>query len=124
MQGRAAIIPHAGKQFAGDARKTIFNILKQNRVKYIIYISASHSIKRLKPGTLYRHHRTTGYDGGDAFLKNINETGFTNTINELQLLPQNKEHSFEWVEKELKKEFGDAHLLVLTPYGDMSSHLI
>ena len=123
MYGRAAIIPHAGKQFAGDARKTIFNILKQNSVKYIIYISASHSIKGLQPNTLYRHNPTETYDGGDAFLNNINDKYFINTINKLQPLPPNKEHSFEWVENELKREFEDAHLLVLTPYGDISESI-
>ena len=42
---RGAIIPHAGKPYAGECRKNAFEYLKNthSKVKHIIYIAAVHS---------------------------------------------------------------------------------
>jgi predicted class III extradiol MEMO1 family dioxygenase len=93
---RAAIIPHAGEQYAGDCRKNAFINLDSN-AKYIIYIAAIHN--------------SMGLDQNGYLLKRDN--GFPNLI-DLPDLP-NREHSFDWVESELRSNFRQAKIFAFSP---------
>ena len=102
-----AIIPHAGIQYAGDARKSAFDLLKDkykdNIIKHIIYISALHNNISSSNKTVYESYRDS------TFSYNFN----TKTKKEL---PPNvvEEHSFKWVHSELKRQFPKTKVLVLT----------
>ena len=39
-----AILPHAGKQYAGECRKELFDKIKNNNIEIVIYISALHRL--------------------------------------------------------------------------------
>ena len=48
------IIPHAGKKYAGDCRKSVFDSIKNKQdYKNIIYITALHTIKSGKENKVY-----------------------------------------------------------------------
>ena len=99
---RAAIIPHAGTLYAGEARESIFSKIKQqnkhNEIKKIIYISAIHNSRDIHKGI---------YEFSKDHL-------FGKTPH-LEKLPDIKEHSFEWVEDELRQSFPVADIFVITP---------
>ena len=99
---RAAIIPHAGTKYAGEARESVFSIMKQQsqhtNVKKIIYISAIHDSNAIQPG-VYEFSKDDGFGKSPDLVK----------------LPNSKEHSFKWVEGELRKSFPLASILVITP---------
>ena len=94
---RAAILPHAGKAYAGDARNNIFRYFPHTKIRYIIYISAIHNSHNIPPN-IYQLHKDK------AFGKT-------------PLLPilTNNEHSFQWVEAELRSRFPGAKILTITP---------
>lgn len=98
---RAAIIPHAGTKYAGQARESVFSLMRdnknQNSIKKIIYISAIHKSQDIKPG-VYEFSKDSQF-GKSPYLEKL----------------QNNEHSFLWVEKELRKSFPSASILVITP---------
>lgn len=102
LQYRAAIIPHAGSKYAGQARETVFSKMReqhiQRPIKKIIYISAIHNSANINPGVY-------------EFSK---DDGFGKTPS-LEKLPNTTEHSFKWVENELRKSFPLARILVVTP---------
>jgi predicted class III extradiol MEMO1 family dioxygenase len=93
---RAAIIPHAGEKYAGDCRKNAFINLNKN-VKYIIYIAAIHN--------------SYGLDKDCYLLKKDND--FPDLLN-IPDLPHS-EHSFDWVESELRRNFTQAKILAFSP---------
>ena len=93
---RAAIIPHAGEQYAGDCRKNAFINLNKN-AKYIIYIAAIHN--------------SYGLDKDCYLLKKDN--GFPDLLN-IPDLPHS-EHSFDWVESELRRNFTQAKIFAFSP---------
>ena len=83
---RDALIPHAGEKPAGDARKSAFEqFSNKENVDYIIYIGTIH-----KP-----------INSNKVYILN-NDTN--ETIPNSEIVPYN-EHSFEWVEKELRRNF-------------------
>lgn len=67
-------------------------------VNKIIYISAIHDSANIKPG-IYEFSKDSGF-GKSPHLEKMNNT---------------KEHSFLWVENELRKSFPVASILVITP---------
>ena len=100
---RAIIIPHAGKLYAGDARKEAFKYIK-NTINYIIYIAALHKPLKKNYNQIYKLHEDFGFPNifvNISYNKNIAEN----------------EHSFKWVEKELRNKFPKAKILVLAPYS-------
>lgn len=110
-----AIIPHSGKLYGGPARDNIFKNLKGDKFKYIIYIAALHD------------NTNSNIDDSVYILKE--DTEFNNyfincqaTYNKNLSNGAKKEHSFIWVESELKENFKKAKILVLCP--TFSSDLI
>ena len=95
------IIPHAGKKYAGDCRKSVFDSIKNKQdYKNIIYITALHTIKSGEENKVY-------------IIDNDNNYKFQNKnwINNNNL----KEHSYDWVIDEIKENFNNAKLLVISP---------
>ena len=104
-----AIIPHAGITYAGEARKVVFeNVTTSNKsISYIIYIAALHD-SRDSNKDVFVLRRDDGFNNY-----------FTNTQSHYQednlSTGAKNEHSFEYVEGELKQYFPNAHILVLCP---------
>ena len=91
---KSILIPHAGKDYAGDARKNAFiEALKGRPVKSIIYLAALHNSSNV-PNNLYIFN-------GDSRKQND--------------FPDNvwNEHSFRWVYNELKENFKLASITVV-----------
>lgn len=106
---RGAILPHAGKTYAGDARKKLLRYFPRGKIRYIIYISAIHNSTDIPEG-VYQMHKD----------KNFLETP------KLQDLPKLKteEHSFKWVEEELRNYFPGVQIFVLTPVKTYTSNIV
>ena len=102
-----AILPHAGIRYAGDCRRSCFNLLRDDfkdaSIERIIYISAYHN-GPLNGKKIYQFYKDKNFEY--TFQSSIE-------VN----LPENlaSEHSFIWVRDELKTYFPDADILVLTP---------
>ena len=100
-KSRGIIIPHAGKKYAGMCRKSAFQYLPRTNVKKILYISAIHS-----PGdtdNIYILKKDTGFPKINLQLK--------------KALPEKikDEHSFKWVEQELRNQFPNVNICCLCP---------
>lgn len=113
-----AIIPHAGKEYAGAARKLIFKNLneKDKDVEYIIYLAALHDhVDSTEKVFVLENHNDF-----DNFFNNRSEY-----ITDEKLLSNGakREHSFKWVKSELKEHFKSAKILVLcpTPYSNLKN---
>jgi len=104
-----AIIPHAGMKYAGDARRNVFIYLPKN-ANYIIYIATLHSIN--KKDKVYILHNDTNFSD---FPLN-----FTSTLNDYS----KNEHSFKWVETELRYYFPKAKILALAPTAGTNLDLL
>jgi len=96
LRSKAAIIPHAGIDYAGDCRKNAFINLDSN-AKYVIYIAAIHNSR--------------GLDNDGYLLKK--DIGFPDLLN-MPYLPHS-EHSFDWVEDEIRRYFKNAKILAFSP---------
>ncbi len=103
---RAAILPHAGEKYAGDARKNILIHFPRYKIKYIIYISAIHDSKDILPG-VYQLYKDTTF-GKTPQLPIINKN----------------EHSFDWVENELRTHFPNVKIFVLTPVKKYDTQIV
>ena len=75
---RAALIPHAGRLYAGHARYAALRYFKKN-TKQIIYLATLHNINN--SDQTYILHRDNGF--------RLGKNNFTKTTK--------KEHSFDWV---------------------------
>jgi AMMECR1 domain-containing protein/predicted class III extradiol MEMO1 family dioxygenase len=99
----SAIIPHAGKKYAGQARKKIFDyILKTStvKIKYIIYIASIHHIPSNHDGYVYLLYKDFDIGGDFVFKK----------------YPSSEhEHSYEWVKDELDTNFPQTKRIVIGP---------
>lgn len=98
---RAALIPHAGKDYAGQARFNAFKYINPN-TKYIIYISAFHKLNHSNKSYIFHN---------DNIISNVD-------ISDTQLnleIATFKEDSFEWVYPELKFYFPRAKILAIGP---------
>jgi len=108
---KGAIIPHAGNEYAGAARKLIFKNLIENdkKIEYIIYLAALHNTHNSNEKVF-----VLKYD--NDFYKFFNNNK-NNYIIDKNLFTDGaiNEHSFIWVEPELKKYFKYAKILVLCP---------
>lgn len=102
MSLSGAIIPHAGKTYAGDCRHTAFKRFDRN-AECIIYIAAMH---------FHRDSRDKVYVlNDDGIIDNKDTSRF-----EYELPPNMaKEHSYKWVEEELRQQFPNAKILALSP---------
>jgi predicted class III extradiol MEMO1 family dioxygenase len=91
----ACIIPHAGKIYAGQARKKIFEILNKREFNNMIYLATVHE------------------------LTNKSFVGYDDEIFELfSGYPQiefTSEHSYKFVKDEIKYYFGNIKILVIYP---------
>ena len=94
-----AIIPHAGINYAGNARKVIFNNLTENdkNIKYIIYIAALHNTSN-STERIFILRRDKGFNN---YFKTTHCKYEQNNLSD----GAKKEHSFKWVHGELKKVF-------------------
>ena len=109
------IIPHAGIDYAGKARKVVFDNLNKNdkNIKYIIYIAALHNTSDSNK-RIFILRRDKGFNN---YFRNprcqYEENNLSNGAK--------KEHSFKWVESELNQYFKNAKILVLcpTPYSNL-----
>ena len=93
---RAALIPHAGRLYAGHARYAALRYFKKN-TKQIIYLATLHNINN--SDQTYILHRDNGF--------RLGKNNFTKTTK--------KEHSFDWVHEELRDFFPSAKILALAP---------
>ena len=104
---RGSIIPHPGKIYGGDARKNSFRFFKKN-VKFILYIAALHRLSFNKNGVIYVLNKDNGFP--DYFDNQNLDLKYDLDI------AARKEHSFKWVEEELRDYFSDdTKVLVLAP---------
>ncbi len=99
LNARAAIIPHAHKSYAGSARREAFVHLNPKGVKYVIYIAAFHN--REYSDQVYRLHQDA------RFPKTWN--GITDTLSS----SIEQEHSFKWVEPEIRSHFPGVQILAI-----------
>ena len=106
----SCIIPHAGKQYAGDARSDVFNYLNNannanNRINEIIYIAALHNPINSKGVYVLK-------DDIGIFKNNnwVTKSGFPDGVL--------KEHSYEWVKNELP---ASKHTVII-PTGNYNEH--
>ena len=106
MKVRAGIIPHAGEKYGGELRKKVFNVLKESKPKLIIYLSAIHDTSNLS-NKIYELKQDNFYE---KIAKRKIKVPRYEKLNKT-------EHSYDWVEKELKQAFPNAGILVLTPVG-------
>ena len=107
---QGAIIPHAGFDYAGQARATVFRNLSKNdrQSKFIIYIAALHK-NVASSNKVFVLHQDKGFTN---YFKNT-KSEYTNELSN----GAKKEHSFEWVKKELRGYFPKyrTSILVLCP---------
>lgn len=101
------IIPHAGYEYAGNARKIILdNLVKKDRdIKYIIYLAALHNPTNTTNKVLVLKnniHFKTLINSKNYQTDNIPDGGLN-------------EHSYKWVENEIKHYFNKAEIIVLAP---------
>jgi AmmeMemoRadiSam system protein B len=113
---RGAIIPHAGQEYAGAARKLIFNNLndKNKNTEYIIYLAALHN-----PINSSDKVFILDYDNDIDFNMFLNNNDY---IKDQYLSKGAKEeHSYKWVKSEIKDNFKNSKILVLcpTPYSNL-----
>ena len=106
---RCGILPHAGKLYAGDSRRNLLKFFPRTLIKYIIYISALHNTHGIAPG-IYEMHKDK------QFLK-------TPLLPKLPSLSRN-EHSFTWVEEELREHFPGVQIYVITPVKSYDKNMI
>jgi predicted class III extradiol MEMO1 family dioxygenase len=93
---RGALIPHAGRLYAGHARYAALRYFKKN-TKQIIYLATLHNINNTDK--TYILHRDKGF--------RLGKHNFINTTK--------REHSFDWVHEELRDLFPSAKILALAP---------
>ena len=93
---RAAIIPHAGKKYAGEARKSVFKLMNK-QTKYIIYIATVHRPEQSK--TVYT----------------LSNSSFTLPATIPHVAIPYNEHSYKWVAPELRHYFPTAQILAIGP---------
>jgi len=115
---RGAIIPHAGQEYAGAARKLIFNNLndKDKNIEYIIYLAALHN-----PINSTEKVFILEYDNDIEFTMFLNNDNY---IKDQYLSKGAKEeHSYKWVKSEIKENFKNSKILVLcpTPYSNLKN---
>ena len=97
------IIPHAGFDYAGDARSKVFDQFNNNNVKRIIYVASLHSV-----------------DGSGVYLIKDELRLFGN---DFPIKPAKKsEHSYDWVKDELHNRFPLAKHTVIIPAQDYDYH--
>ena len=113
------IIPHAGKEYAGKCRESIFkNVNEEKETEHIIYISALHNIKD-KENRIhileFENEHIDYFNRGNINNYILNKDDFTEEVK--------KEHSYKWVKEELKETFKKAKILVVcpTPYSDLKN---
>lgn len=96
----SAIIPHAGKLYAGQARKKVFDYIlkKPVKIEYVIYIASIHNIVKELSSEIYSLYQD--FDIGYTFKK---------------YPPSGHEHSYEWVKNELNDAFPESKKLVIGP---------
>lgn len=101
----AAIIPHAGIQYAGECRKSVFTrIPNPNKIKYIVYIATFHNLSNQSE----EDNKIKCLYIDSEFPIHLFESFLKNDFN-------SNEHSFKWVQSELKNYFSNALTLVIAP---------
>jgi len=109
-----AIIPHAGKEYAGGARKIIFKNLseKDKYVDYIIYLAALHNpLNSTEKIFILHNDNDIEYNiflKSEDYVKDLSDGA-------------REEHSFKLVKSELNEYFKNAKILALcpTPYSNL-----
>ena len=110
------LIPHAGKKYAGDCRKSVLDKFRQKKIKNIIYITALHNSLFLDDNLKNKNFIIE--DECKLFNKKFNKK-FNKNFIELKNLDKNiknnilKEHSYKWVKNELN--FMKAKHTIITP---------
>lgn len=113
----SALIPHAGKMYAGTARKSAFARVAgthPNNILYIIYIATMHihrdSLSSTSPSPTLVHVDSNF----PISSKELND--LTSSSDSPDRLSDNyNEHSFWWVEPELRQYFTRASILAIGP---------
>lgn len=117
---RAAILPHAGKSYAGRARESLFRFFPKDNIRYIIYISALHNSIGIEPN-IYLLHKDKHF-----LSKNKLKDSFSVNNVEIPDMPplDIREHSYYWVEPELRDNFPNAKILAITPFKKYSEKIL
>jgi AmmeMemoRadiSam system protein B len=115
-KSRGTIIPHPGKTYGDDARNNSFRYFNRN-TRYIIYVAALHRMKSNKNGIIYVLKKD---DDFPSLLDRMN-SNFTYKLDHAA----KSEHSFSWVEKELRSYFSsDTKVLVIAPSLDTDLYVL
>ena len=102
------IIPHAGKKYSGPTRLNAFKQTNKN-CKQIFYIAAIHNMFSAKQNI--KNNICIVNDNLNIF----NDTIFLKKFNENQKKIIDTEHSFKWVEEELRDYYTNAKITVIYP---------
>jgi len=97
LRVRAALIPHAGEKYAGDAREAAFKKMAK-RPKYIIYLATVH--RPASSDVVYLLRKDKGFH-------------LPKTVT-FEHIPYD-EHSFKWVEPELMRRFPSTKIIAFGP---------
>ena len=103
---KCMLIPHAGKDYAGDARERAFvEASKGRKVSSIIYLAALHNPTNVS-------NNVHIFDG-DKYIDIYRQAD--GDSKEQNVFPDNifNEHSFRWVYDELKEWFSSAKIIVI-----------
>lgn len=103
---RAAIIPHATKEWSGPARNEAFIRLPKDTER-IIYLAAN--------------HQPTA--DNTTYLLHADDPTWVPAVDNLVRIPY-AEHSYSWVEKELRERFTSAKILAIGPNGEEDDKLV
>lgn len=102
------IIPHAGRVYSGSARINAFKKTNKN-CKQIFYIAAIHNMisanQHIKNNICVVNDNLNIFNDS-VFLKNFNE-------NQQDII--DTEHSFKWVEEELKEYYTNSNITIIYP---------
>lgn len=118
---RAVILPHPGKQYGGEARKSALAHLPPD-TDCIIYLSARHNLRGFSPDDL-KILQEDFLSGPQSQKTDPNANRGASAFADLPAsvraqdrdgLPY-REHSFDWVEPELRERFPKAKILAISP---------
>lgn len=120
------IIPHAGFQYAGDCRKSVFKHFMNKNIEIIIYISALHSINQQDKNVYILENSNKNIFSNFFYNRGINRSKKKTNLSFKTHLPENikKEHSYKWVRDELIKNFINSSILALCPSDSVDITLL
>lgn len=114
------IIPHAGKEYCGDARMKAFENVDGN-VNQVFYIAALHNMhlaNKLFENNIFVDNDNLGLFNDNIFIKNKNNL----SNNQKKIIDE--EHSFSWVKEEINNYFNNPNITIIYPNEICSLEMI